>query len=420
VLPWPRPPRARGAQGRDGAVLRHERLDGARRADLLDEILGYHLEQAYRYRAELGPLDSAAAAIAERAATRLLGAADRSLERGDTSATVRLLSRATELMPQTDARRPLAELELATALGEQGELEGAIELLNGVAAAAREHGVARVVERARIARLWFDMQTGPELRMSDVLAEAHEALAALERIGDDEGAMLALRVIGAVTGWRGNSTEAQVHWRRALERAEHAGNRFVDDILAWMLLGGWWGRTTAPETIRLADEALALSSSKRLEAYAHVVGGAAVALSGRVDGGRERIAAGRALFQDPGDVMAWAGITALVAEVELVAGEPQRAHDALSAAAAALAASSETGYRATTVSFQAHAALDLGRLEESAGWRTRRLRSPLPMTSTRTPGATTCSPGSPPRRATSRRQSGGWPQLRLWSSRPTS
>ena len=170
MLPWPRPPRARGAQGRDGAVLRHERLDGARRADLLDEILGYHLEQAYRYRAELGPLDSAAAAIAERAATRLLGAADRSLERGDTSATVRLLSRATELMPQTDARRPLAELELATALGEQGELEGAIELLNGVAAAAREHGVARVVERARIARLWFDMQTGPELRMSDVLA----------------------------------------------------------------------------------------------------------------------------------------------------------------------------------------------------------------------------------------------------------
>jgi tetratricopeptide (TPR) repeat protein len=337
-------------------------------ADLveLDEILGYHLEQAYRYRAELGPLDNAAAAIAERAATKLLGAADRSLERGDASATVRLLTRATELMPQTDARRPLAELELATALGEQGELEGAIELLIGVAAAAREQGDVRVVERAKIARLWFDMQTGPDLRMSDVLGEAHEALAALERIGDDEGAMLALRVIGAVTGWLGNSTEAQVHWRHALERAEHAGNRFVNDILAWMLLGGLWGRTTALETIRLADEALARSSSKRLEAYALVVGGAAVALSGRLDEGREKIAAGRSLFQDLGDIMAWAGITALAAEVELVAGEPQRAYDALSAAGAALAARSETGYRATTVSFQAHAALDLGRQDESA------------------------------------------------------
>jgi tetratricopeptide (TPR) repeat protein len=133
-----------------------------------------------------------------------------------------------------------------------------------------------------------------------------------------------------------------------------------------MLLGGWWGRTTAPEAIRLADEALARSSSKRLEAYARVVGGAAVAVSGRLDEGREKIDAGRALFQDLGDIMAWAGITALVAEVELVAGAPQRAHDALSAAAAALAARSETGYRATTLSFQAHAALDLGRRDEAA------------------------------------------------------
>jgi tetratricopeptide (TPR) repeat protein len=85
-----------------------------------------------------------------------------------------------------------------------------------------------------------------------------------------------------------------------------------------------------------------------------------------LDEGREKIAAGRALFHDLGDIMAWAGITALVAEVELVSGEPQRAHDALSAAAAALAVSSETGYRATTVSFQAHAALDLGRRDEAA------------------------------------------------------
>jgi ATP/maltotriose-dependent transcriptional regulator MalT len=85
-----------------------------------------------------------------------------------------------------------------------------------------------------------------------------------------------------------------------------------------------------------------------------------------LDEGREKIAAGRSLFQDLGDIMAWAGITALAAEVELVAGEPQRAYDALSAAGAALAARSETGYRATTVSFQAHAALDLGRQDESA------------------------------------------------------
>jgi len=37
----------------------------------LDEIVGYHLEQAYTYRSELGPLDDAARALAPRAAERL-------------------------------------------------------------------------------------------------------------------------------------------------------------------------------------------------------------------------------------------------------------------------------------------------------------------------------------------------------------
>ena len=45
-------------------------------ADLveLDEIVGYHLEQAYRYRVELGPLDDATSEIGRQAADRLLAA----------------------------------------------------------------------------------------------------------------------------------------------------------------------------------------------------------------------------------------------------------------------------------------------------------------------------------------------------------
>src|SRR5215213_972540 len=43
-------------------------------ADLveLDEILGHHLEQAARYRQELGPLDAAAAELAAAAGARLV------------------------------------------------------------------------------------------------------------------------------------------------------------------------------------------------------------------------------------------------------------------------------------------------------------------------------------------------------------
>jgi class 3 adenylate cyclase/tetratricopeptide (TPR) repeat protein len=336
-------------------------------ADLveLDEILGYHLEQAYRYRAELGPLDPAAAELAHRAATRLLASGDRALERGDTSATVGLLTRATDLMPTEDPRRLLAELELATALGEQGELDQALEQIADIAAVAHARGNVRVAERARLVALEFETQTAPQRRITDALEEARVALTALERIGDAEGEVLALRLIGSLTGWLGNSAEAAMVWRRALERAGPGSSRSVNDVLGWMVLGAWWGRMTVTDVIRLAEEALATGSSKRLEAYAGVVAGCAMGLGGRLEEGRERIAAGRALLRDLGDLISWGGIAVIDGELELAARAPQRAYDALAGGAAVLQARSETGYLATVIGLQSNAALELGMHDEA-------------------------------------------------------
>jgi len=38
----------------------------------LDEVVGYHLEQAYRYLVELGPVDAAGQSVGRQAAQRLL------------------------------------------------------------------------------------------------------------------------------------------------------------------------------------------------------------------------------------------------------------------------------------------------------------------------------------------------------------
>ena len=59
----------------------------------LDEIVGYHLEQAYNYRAELGPLDDGALALGPQAAARLLTAGRRAQRRGDLPAAQGLLVR---------------------------------------------------------------------------------------------------------------------------------------------------------------------------------------------------------------------------------------------------------------------------------------------------------------------------------------
>jgi class 3 adenylate cyclase len=331
----------------------------------LDEILGYHLEQAFRYRAELGPLDDGALATSERAAERLLASADRALDRGDASAAIGLLGRAIELLPADDPRRPPARLELVKVLGEQVELERALVLLDEVTAAARDAGDERMLGRTTLARIDLDLQAAPDRGIADALIEARAVLADLDRIGDEEGALWALRVIGALTGWLGRQAEAYGHWRRAIERAEGKDSRFVRDVLGWMLLNAWWGPMPIDEAIRFADEVIATTSSTRLEGYARVVRGAANGAAGRLDEGREELAAGRALLRDLGDLISWAGLAAAEADMELAAGNPERAYGACAEGAEALAASAETGYLTTVKSLQAFAALDLGREEDA-------------------------------------------------------
>ncbi len=70
-----------------------------------DEILGYHLEQAYRYRTELVPADESARALAEEAGAVLASAARRALGREDVPAAVALFERALALLPHDDRTR---------------------------------------------------------------------------------------------------------------------------------------------------------------------------------------------------------------------------------------------------------------------------------------------------------------------------
>jgi class 3 adenylate cyclase len=331
----------------------------------LDEIVGYHLEQAYRYRAELGPLDGDAGAIAERAATHLLAGAERAHERGDRFAAVGLLSRATELLPAEHAARRRAQLDLAISLLDQGEFECAAALRDEAEAAARAAGDRGLLARSRLALVEQQIQIDRGATMADALAAAREALTELEQVGDDEGSVWALRLIGNFTAWLGKSGEAQIYWRRALEQAEWTRSSFVNDVLGWMLLVAWWGPTTVEEALRLCDETMTRTSSKRVEAQVLIVRGAATAVQRRLDQGREDVAAGRELLLDLGHRISWAGITAIEAEMELTAGDPERAYAAVAEGHDVLAASAETGYLATVLGYQAQAALALGREDEA-------------------------------------------------------
>ena len=70
-----------------------------------EEILGYHLEQAWKYLSELGPLDDHGREIGEDGARRLASAGSRAFTRGDIPAAASLLGRAAALLPERHPER---------------------------------------------------------------------------------------------------------------------------------------------------------------------------------------------------------------------------------------------------------------------------------------------------------------------------
>ena len=137
----------------------HERFAGwletrpGGRAVEYEEIVGYHLEQAFRYRQELGVLDDEASELGRNAAERLGAAGQRALTRHDLPAAVALLERAVGLLPQEDRLRLELSPELGIALTETGQLARADEILVGTITAARETGDRRAEFLSRIQRL---------------------------------------------------------------------------------------------------------------------------------------------------------------------------------------------------------------------------------------------------------------------------
>jgi DNA-binding SARP family transcriptional activator len=94
------------------------------------EILGYHLEQAVRYRNELLPSDPESVAPSLRAAAHLETAGVAAHDRGDDIAAVNLLDRAAALLPGDDPALGRLYTTLGTALIEAGQLEKASATLD--------------------------------------------------------------------------------------------------------------------------------------------------------------------------------------------------------------------------------------------------------------------------------------------------
>jgi predicted ATPase len=96
----------------------------------LEEIVGYHLERACRYRLELDADQDSVRELAARAADRLAAAGRRAFQRTDFVAADSLLSRAVELLPGDDPTSVELLNMLGSALGPIGELDRQRQVLD--------------------------------------------------------------------------------------------------------------------------------------------------------------------------------------------------------------------------------------------------------------------------------------------------
>jgi class 3 adenylate cyclase len=186
-----------------------------------DEIVGYHLEQAARFRQELGRPD---AALAARAGERLGAAGRRALWRGDNLAAAGLLERAVELLRPT---RVDVALELDLASVQQAPPDAAAiatRASEGAHAAGDLSGeaAARVVDAFQ--RLLFGQGSPDELDMlagdAIPLLEQAENHACLVHVWAAFGFGVA-NVRGQYAEWARAAGEALRHARLAGQHPAH-------------------------------------------------------------------------------------------------------------------------------------------------------------------------------------------------------
>jgi class 3 adenylate cyclase/tetratricopeptide (TPR) repeat protein len=302
----------------------------AGRAGDVDEIVGYHLEQAVRYRQQLGPLDAAGLELAQRAAEMLGVAGRRAFVRDDAPAAVNLLDRAVALATDDQPARLDLSRELGLALWSLGEVARAEALLSGIVAAAEAAGDRREEWHALLEQSAMRSMVDPS-HNQDALEIAQRAIAVFTELGDELGLARSWRAVGVEHRRRGHLGESEKACERALEHAVRAGDRREEsrsaDQLCTALL---YGPARATSALARCQSMLVRAGGNPLfeaNVLASVAG--LHGMLGEFDDARLAAQRAETIYVDLGLRLAFAGLTQIVGPIELLAGDAPAAESVI-------------------------------------------------------------------------------------------
>ncbi len=329
----------------------------AGKAGDIDEIVGYHLEQAVRYREQLGPLDEHDRELADRAA-RLLGAAgQRAFARDDAPAAVNLLDRALALVTDEDPAHLELLRQLSTSLWSIGEVARAEALLRGLIETAAAAGNRQYELYGALQHMSWRFSRD-EATWEEVTDLARAALAAFEEAGDDYGLAQAWRQLASSLHARSRFAEAAEAAEQALEHARRANAAREEaravDLLCMCLLHG--PTPVAAATAR-AEQMLAeaeADANAALQANVRTALAELKAMQKSFDEAHELLASARRTYEELGLRLALVGLNQVQGLVELLAGDAEEAERAF-----------RTGFELIAVEFPTWRAYQAGLLADA-------------------------------------------------------
>jgi tetratricopeptide (TPR) repeat protein len=293
----------------------------AGRRDATDELVGHHLEQAYRYLAELAPPTRHARQLATEAGERLGRAGIRAFQRGDLPATLNLLGRATSLLPEESERHRELLIELGVARWLAGETT---DLLEQPVAASERVGDSRHSLRAKLELAYF--RAFSHGRSQDVVEIAKRSIPIFEAVGDHRALGRAWLMTGSIrAGFECQYAVAEEAFEHALEHYRRAG--WPISVCAAELAGAlYFGPRPVDEGLARANELLTEDIGLLGEANVKVWTAGLEALRGTFDDGRRLVDRAREIYESLGLMLGSAQTCGHVGGMlELLAGDYEAA-----------------------------------------------------------------------------------------------
>ena len=339
-----------------------ERVSGDRLTEY-EEIVGYHLEQAHLYRAELGLLDETTAALGRRAAILLTAAGRRAIFSRGSVAALGLLERGFALRHSRDLEWVENAARLAGARYSKGLKAEAQALIDEALDWARASGsdVGQAIAEVTRAHYMEQVPTRDDMprmeRAAQILTDAKQ----------HRDAAYAHYVLQMISGNEGRWREAVTHADAVVEQARLSGDyHFYAGAEGQRALAYTAGPWPSFELIARFESLLGELSSSRegqrnlllclVDLYGHV---------GRFDAARQAADAARSTELELGSEIDAAGISQASGPMEQLAGDLQSAEAQLRRDFSTLGALGERRMQSTTAALLADVLCDRGALGEA-------------------------------------------------------